>query len=261
MQIGHIWAGKRHPRHVGDVRSLAASIERVGLLHPVVVDGSGRLIAGARRLAAVQLLGWRDVPVRVVRGLADAADALRAERDENAERQAFTPSELVSITRALEPLEAAEAKMRQASGLKRGSRHARAGKLPEREKGQRRDKLAAVVGVSGRTLDKARAVVEAAERNPRRYQSIVADMDRTGNVSAAFASMKRLEWQEQAAHTRVREHPSGIEIRHCSMEALLGSMHEQCRAIICDPLYDKASVPQLGSWRDSRRKPWNRAGR
>jgi hypothetical protein len=63
------------------VRSLAASIASLGLLHPVVVDGNGRLVAGARRIAAVRALGWRDVPVRVVRDLADAASALRAVRE------------------------------------------------------------------------------------------------------------------------------------------------------------------------------------
>jgi ParB-like chromosome segregation protein Spo0J len=65
-----------------------------------------------RRLAAVRLLGWRDVPVRVVCNLSDATSALRAERDENTERQAFRPSEQVSIARVLEPLERTEAEVR-----------------------------------------------------------------------------------------------------------------------------------------------------
>src|SRR5690348_356793 len=99
MNIKAIRIGKRHRRQIGDVRSLAASIARVGLLHPVVVDSTGRLVAGARRLAAVRSLGWRDVPVRIIRNLSDAAAALRAERDENTERKAFLPSELVSIAR------------------------------------------------------------------------------------------------------------------------------------------------------------------
>lgn len=159
----------------------------------MVVDAKGKLIAGARRLAAVKALGWRDVPVRVVRTLNDAADALRAERDENVERKQFVPSELVSITRALEPLERADAKDRMKHGgrPKRGLK--RSGKLPDHFKGNTRDKLAAVVGVSGRTLDKARAVVEAAERDPKRYKALVAEMDRTGNVSAAFLGLRRLQ--------------------------------------------------------------------
>lgn len=106
MRISDIRVGRRHRRQVGDVRSLALSIERLGLLHPMVVDAEGKL-------AAVKALGWRDVPVRVVRSLTDAADALRAERDENVERKQFVPSELVGIARALEPLERAEATARR----------------------------------------------------------------------------------------------------------------------------------------------------
>src|SRR5579859_3530958 len=107
MKLRDIRVGRRHRQGAGDVRSLAASIARLGLLHPLVVDGKARLVAGARRLAAVRLLGWRDVPVRVVRNLSEGANALRAERDENTERQAFRPSELVSVAKALEPLERA----------------------------------------------------------------------------------------------------------------------------------------------------------
>ena len=143
MKVKDIRIGKRHRQDVGDVKTLAASIDKLGLLHPVVVDAKGRLVAGARRLAAVRSLGWKDVPVRVVRTLTDAVAALTAERDENTERKAFMPSELVSIARVLEPLERAEAKARQGT---RTDRHP--GKLPESTKGDRRDKLAAVVGVS-----------------------------------------------------------------------------------------------------------------
>jgi hypothetical protein len=125
MKISDIQVGRRHRQHVGDVRSLAASIAKLGLLHPVVVDGNGRLVAGARRLAASRLLGWRDVPVRVVRNLTDAANALRAERDENTEREAFRPSEIVSIARRLEPFERAEARAR----LRHGGPEARAEKV------------------------------------------------------------------------------------------------------------------------------------
>ncbi len=48
MKLTDIRIGKRHRAHVGDVRSLAASIAQLGLLHPVVIDGDGRLVAGAR---------------------------------------------------------------------------------------------------------------------------------------------------------------------------------------------------------------------
>lgn len=41
--IKRIQIGKRFRKALGDVRSLAESIEEVGLLHPVVVSPQGRL--------------------------------------------------------------------------------------------------------------------------------------------------------------------------------------------------------------------------
>jgi N6-adenosine-specific RNA methylase IME4/ParB-like chromosome segregation protein Spo0J len=186
VKITQIRVGKRHRAHVGDVRSLAASIAKLGLLHAVVVDAKGRLVAGERRLAAMKSLGWKDIPVRVVRSLSDAANALRAERDENTERKAFVPSETVGIARALEPLERAEAKKRQGT---RTDRQPNA--MDTHVRGDRRDKLAAVVGVSHLTLTKARAVVEAAERDPERYRDLLKQMDSTGNVHGAHRLLEK----------------------------------------------------------------------
>jgi hypothetical protein len=246
VKLATIHIGKRHRQHLGDVRSLAASIRNLGLLHPVVIDGKGRLVAGARRLAAVRLLGWKDVPVRVVHNLSDAANALRAERDENVERKAFVPSELVSITRQLEPLERAEARLRLKHGgrPKQGQKKS-SGKLPDHFTGNTRDKLAAVVGVSGRTLEKARAVVEAAEDDPHRYGALVVEMDKTGNISGAFAGLQRLQWQAQAAKARLISLPKHIDVRRCSMDTLLSDLHD-VDAIVTDPMYDRASIPVYG---------------
>jgi ParB family transcriptional regulator, chromosome partitioning protein len=61
---------KRIRKDMGDIQSLAESIEDIGLLHAITVDEEGRLSAGARRLAAAKLLGWKTIPVNVVRGAA-----------------------------------------------------------------------------------------------------------------------------------------------------------------------------------------------
>jgi hypothetical protein len=49
-----------------DSRSLARSIRDVGLLHPIVVTSKGHLVAGARRLEACRILGWKKIPVTVL---------------------------------------------------------------------------------------------------------------------------------------------------------------------------------------------------
>jgi ParB family transcriptional regulator, chromosome partitioning protein len=66
-RIKDIRLGRRHRRELGDIKGLAASIADIGLLHPITVDQDGRLLAGARRLAAFKLLGRTEIPVNIVK--------------------------------------------------------------------------------------------------------------------------------------------------------------------------------------------------
>jgi Predicted transcriptional regulators len=89
---------------MGDLDALAASMKKLGLLHPIgisLIDGQQspenyrgkcNLVFGARRLEAARMLGWSSITARVIR-----ADMLLAERDENEVRKDFTPSERVAI--------------------------------------------------------------------------------------------------------------------------------------------------------------------
>ena len=87
----------------------------------------------------------------------------------------------MAIRKALEPQERKAAKERQragkdASGQAGGrGRKKLGGKLPQGfgNKPKTRDKLAKYAGVSGRTLEKATEVVEAAEAEPGKYASLV----------------------------------------------------------------------------------------
>ena len=97
LPIKDIHVSDRHRKDLGDIAELAASIEAIGLLHPVVVDPNGKLIAGERRIAAFKHLGLDTIPVTVVRNLFEAAHLLQAEADENTCRKDFTPSESVVI--------------------------------------------------------------------------------------------------------------------------------------------------------------------
>jgi N6-adenosine-specific RNA methylase IME4 len=71
----------------------------------------------------------------------------------------------------------------------RKAHEGRPGKLPERQTGDSRDKVAVQLGVSGRTYEKARAVVEAAHTEPERFGALVEQMDRTGKVTGAFRQL------------------------------------------------------------------------
>ncbi len=187
LPISKIRVRSRYRKNLGDIRSLAASIEEVGLLHPIVVRRDGRLIAGERRLEACKTLGWRNVPVTVV----DIDQLIRGEFAENAVRKDFLPSELDAIRRALEPLEKAAAKERQrkhggtAPGRRKQSRQLSG------SEGEARDRIGAFAGISGRSLSKIRAIMEAAECQPRRFGPLVKEMDRTGRVDGPYRTLRQ----------------------------------------------------------------------
>jgi len=208
MQIDQIQIGFRYRKDLGDLRSLADSISEVGLLHPVVVTPQGRLIAGQRRLEACRLLGWDDVPVTVV----DLYQAARGEAHENFVRKDLLPSEIVALKRAIEPMERREARQRQ--GTKTDLCHPA---TVAEGQGDARDKVARYLGVGRTTIERAEAVVEAAEEDPEEYGYLVEQMDRSGKVAGAY---RRLEVLRQAK-----------ELEASSLELPTGPFH----VIVADP--------------------------
>ena len=74
IRMDNIKADERYPHDPGYLKTLAASIEEVGLLRPIMVDEAGTLIGGSPRLEACKLLGWKEVPVTVV-SLGETPDA------------------------------------------------------------------------------------------------------------------------------------------------------------------------------------------
>ena len=77
------------------IDELAASIEAVGLLQPIVVRPAGDryvLVAGERRLRAVSQIGWVDVPA-VIRDETDDATNLTEALVENLQREDLSPLE------------------------------------------------------------------------------------------------------------------------------------------------------------------------
>jgi ParB-like chromosome segregation protein Spo0J len=188
MKISDITPGTRHRTDMGDIDALADSIDALGLLHPVVVNEAGELIAGARRLEACRRLGWKDVPATVAKNLDDVHKALLAERDENTCRKSFTPTEAAAMAEALEPFEkAAAAERKQAT---QDNKQSGEEKFSGPEKGRAADKVAEAVGVSRPTLAKTQAVIAAAREDPEHFADLPAKMDQSGKVEPAFQEMK-----------------------------------------------------------------------
>ena len=171
LPIEQITVGRRHRRDLGDIAGLAASIERCGLLHPVVVKPDGRLIAGERRLRAFQKLGRERIPVTVV----DLDRIVLGEHAENTEPR-ISPSRRRSSSSRGATVEQAAAKERQtASG---GKGRIGVGKLPKpnRTKGRTLDKAAKATGKKRRALEKAQQIVAAAKREPDRFGDLAEQL-------------------------------------------------------------------------------------
>ena len=191
--LAAIRVGERARSDLGDVGSLAESIEQHGLLHPIVITETGELIAGVRRLEAFRLLGRTEIPTRVV----DIERQALGEQAENIDRKDFTPEERVVIGEQIEALLVG----------RRGSNQHQT-KLPENfpeAKGQdTRDIAARKAGFhNARTYEQAKAVRAAAFEDPERFAKPLADMNRTGRVHGPF---KRVKIAKQSAEIR-REPP------------------------------------------------------
>ena len=114
--VEDVLVADRYRKDLGDVSDLKKSIVEVGLLNPITVrawHGSYRLVAGERRLTAFKELGLAEIPARVAQDIADARDALVAERDENTARKEMLPSEKAALGMAIEEMEKPAARERQ----------------------------------------------------------------------------------------------------------------------------------------------------
>ena len=196
IDISRIRVGGRHRKDLGDIDALAKSIDEIGLLHPVVVTPGYQLIAGERRLEAFTKLKRAKIPIRIV----DIEAIAIGEHAENFNRKAFTPSEWVSIGAAVESIEKKKNAVAEKSGKssdgKAGGRGRKkpSGKLPhglsEKESRRTRTKVAKAVGAGARSYEKAKAVVEAAKAEPKKYGKLVEEMDRTGRVDGVHRKLK-----------------------------------------------------------------------
>jgi DNA methylase/ParB-like nuclease domain len=262
IKISDIIVGTRHRRDLGDISALATSIATIGLLQPPAITPDGNLVAGMRRLEAVKHLGWTSIPVHVVNNMDEALQAIRGERDEDIQRKSFSVTECVSLGRELERLEKLAAQERQQAGRKRGgkARHANASvsdeaneetsslencqqAAPDPKKGNTRDRAGAALGMSGRTYEKACAVVVAAEKEPKRFGDLPKTMDDKRKVNRAFETLQ----QRQLAKERESQSckiPGDMSIQSGDFRKLGDSVADSILDMIfTDPPYDGEAVP------------------
>lgn len=160
--IHKINIGSRIREDMGDIAGLAESIQARGLLHPIIIDESGNLIAGHRRLEAHKLLGRVEVETRTMADLTEKEKRL-IELEENTKRKALT--ELEASKNLAELAEAAGEVLKEEGlpSLGDGNPKAETGRP---EKPDSREKVAERLGVSTGAISEARQHVAAVEQFP-----------------------------------------------------------------------------------------------
>ena len=180
--------GERHRNDLGDLESLKSSLEELGLLQPIGITPDHTLIFGERRLEAARMAGWETIEARVIK-IASIVDGELAENDI---RKDFTASERVAIAETV----AAELRERERRGRPIDPEIraiARVSQVPETADERETRSLAAKRAGFGsaRNLNRAKAVVEAAEEDPEAFEDLVSQMDRTGKINGAHKELEK----------------------------------------------------------------------
>lgn len=113
--ITQIVLGRSYRRELGDLSELSASIQKLGLLCPIVITTDGVLISGRRRLEVMRHLGHTTVPVWVAAEVSDELRTLLAIQDDNLLRKDFTTSEKAALYAEYKALLVEENARRQAA--------------------------------------------------------------------------------------------------------------------------------------------------
>lgn len=204
--VASIRVGNRHRADLGEIEVLAESIKRDGLLQPITVTPDGFLVCGARRLAALKLLGVKTVNVWVRSGLSDRLGQLLAEQDDNVLHKPLTPLEATALYRELNEVMAEDAARRQEAsrfsatnqpGQEDSERKFRA---PSEPTGRAKEQAAAMIpgGASYRTYDKIGYVEQVATdpKHPDELRAAArAELDQIqagGPVDPAYTRIRTL---------------------------------------------------------------------
>ena len=83
LNISEIKINPRIRQDMGDLSSLKQSIQKMGLLQPIIVNTKKELISGFRRLEACRQLGWKEIEVKMIETEGDILKKLDIEYHEN----------------------------------------------------------------------------------------------------------------------------------------------------------------------------------
>ena len=189
LRISEVRVAERIRKDNGGLEELANDIHEHGLINPITVmeqsEGGYVLIAGLRRLKAMERMGAKEIRATVMTAL-EADEMLMLEIAENEQRKEFTVSEKLAFAEKLKAVEAEKAKQRQ---IRKSSNFVVANRPPQTkhaETGKARDIVAQKAGFTSTTqMRRAQAVSES-------RPDLMEQVDKgEKSISGAYSDMQR----------------------------------------------------------------------
>ena len=189
LRISEVQVAERIRKDNGVLEELANDIREHGLINPITVmeqtEGGYVLIAGLRRLKAMERMGAKEIRATVMTAL-EADEMLMLEIAENEQRKEFTVSEKLAFAEKLKAVEAEKAKQRQ---IRKSSNFVVANRPPQTkhaETGKARDIVAQKAGFTSTTqMRRAQAVSES-------RPDLMEQVDKgEKSISGAYSDMQR----------------------------------------------------------------------
>ena len=189
LHISEVRVAERIRKDNGGLEELANDIHEHGLINPITVmeqsEGGYVLIAGLRRLKAMERMGAKEIRATVMTAL-EADEMLMLEIAENEQRKEFTVSEKLAFAEKLKAVEAEKAKQRQ---IRKSSNFVVANRPPQTkhaETGKARDIVAQKAGFTSTTqMRRAQAVSEG-------RPDLMEQVDKgEKSISGAYSDMQR----------------------------------------------------------------------
>lgn len=189
LHISEVRVAEHIRKDNGGLEELANDIHEHGLINPITVmeqsEGGYVLIAGLRRLKAMERMGAKEIRATVMTAL-EADEMLMLEIAENEQRKEFTVSEKLAFAEKLKAVEAEKAKQRQ---IRKSSNFVVANRPPQTkhaETGKARDIVAQKAGFTSTTqMRRAQAVSES-------RPDLMEQVDKgEKSISGAYSDMQR----------------------------------------------------------------------
>jgi ParB family chromosome partitioning protein len=173
IKINKIKIADRLRKEIRNIDELAADIRKHGLISPIAViplgNGEYKLLAGFRRLRAMELNGETEIDVKIF-SVSDAESAIKIEHSENEQREPLTFSEKMEYAKLIEEIETEKARERKSMGGKGGVlKNADCGS--NIKPGKSRDIIGAKIGMSGNQYNRAKYIAANAP------QEIIDELD------------------------------------------------------------------------------------